>query len=338
MAGSGSETCACQPALERVKLAISGQVNRAVNLANDGDKTKAYFVDNDVSNTRVRFEGTAAVTDATTLGSTVEVAFSPNNSYDVSQDNESADDFTDVRKADIWARNDAYGRLLFGKGAAAADAGVNVEMVSFGMKSISLTMLIADADASRHRARERAVQSADVRDPRQVQRQRIGRRQVDRVPPVIARRGPLGVVRIRCGRRLRKRAGRLITREPQRIVQAEEQLRRQLPRAEGVQQGQSDHFPRTLGLESASEHLRRVNRDAIDGYRGIVIADGYGAYDAQVLDRLSLAIRAVGLFCVVSGGLVMAAADQKRVFGLALHARSVPDEQMRARERLPLVE
>lgn len=106
---------------ERVKLAISGQVNRAVNLADDGDKTKAYFVDNDVSNTRVRFEGTAAVTDTTTVGSTVEVAFSPNNSYDVSQDNESADDFTDVRKADIWARNDTYGRLLFGKGAAAAD-------------------------------------------------------------------------------------------------------------------------------------------------------------------------------------------------------------------------
>jgi len=106
---------------ERVKLAISGQVNRAVNLADDGDKTKAYFVDNDVSNTRVRFEGTAGITDATTLGSTVEVAFSPNNSYDVSQDNESPDDFTDVRKAEIWARNDNYGRLLFGKGQAAAD-------------------------------------------------------------------------------------------------------------------------------------------------------------------------------------------------------------------------
>jgi aspartate kinase len=31
---------------------------------------------------------------------------------------------------------------------AAADAGVNVEMVSYGMKSISLTMLIADADVA----------------------------------------------------------------------------------------------------------------------------------------------------------------------------------------------
>jgi hypothetical protein len=106
---------------DRVKLAISGQVNRAMNLADDGDKTKAYFVDNDVSNTRVRLVGTAAVTDTTTVGSTVEVAFSPNNSYDVSQDNESADDFTDLRRADVWARNDAYGQFSFGKGSAAAD-------------------------------------------------------------------------------------------------------------------------------------------------------------------------------------------------------------------------
>ena len=30
-----------------------------------------------------------------------------------------------------------------------ADAGVNVEMVSYGMKSISLTMLIADRDVAR---------------------------------------------------------------------------------------------------------------------------------------------------------------------------------------------
>jgi len=44
---------------ERIKLAISGQVNRAVNIAEDGKNTKAYFVDSDASNTRVRFVGTA---------------------------------------------------------------------------------------------------------------------------------------------------------------------------------------------------------------------------------------------------------------------------------------
>ncbi len=106
---------------EKIKLAISGQLNRATNIADDGDETKAYFVDNDVSNSRVRFVGTGQVTPETTLGTTVEVAFSPNNSFDVSQDNEEADDFIDLRKVEGSARNDRLGRLLFGKGAAAAD-------------------------------------------------------------------------------------------------------------------------------------------------------------------------------------------------------------------------
>ena len=106
---------------EKIKLAISGQLNRATNIADDGEKTRAYFVDNDVSNSRVRFVGTGQVTKETTLGTTVEIAFSPNNSFDVSQDNEQADDFIDVRKVEGSARNDRYGRLLFGKGSAAAD-------------------------------------------------------------------------------------------------------------------------------------------------------------------------------------------------------------------------
>ena len=106
---------------DTIKLAISGHINRAVNIADDGDDTKAYFVDNDVSNSRVRFVGTGAVTENTTLGSTMEIAFSPNNSFDVSQDNESSDDFIDVRKVEAFARNDSYGQVLFGKGQAAGD-------------------------------------------------------------------------------------------------------------------------------------------------------------------------------------------------------------------------
>ena len=45
-----------QPELE---LSISGQINRAVNVLGDGDGTEVTFVDNDVSNSRIRFVGTA---------------------------------------------------------------------------------------------------------------------------------------------------------------------------------------------------------------------------------------------------------------------------------------
>lgn len=121
VAASGYEAPVVTSGNDKVKLTISGQVNQAINVANDGDSTRAYFVDNDVSNTRVRFDGTAAVTESTTVGSTVEIAFSPNNSYDVSQNNQNAGDFIDVRRAEAFAQNDAFGRLSLGKGSAAAD-------------------------------------------------------------------------------------------------------------------------------------------------------------------------------------------------------------------------
>ena len=53
---------------DKVKLAISGQINRALNIADDGDKTDAYFVDSDASNTKVRFVGTALIDEDLTLG------------------------------------------------------------------------------------------------------------------------------------------------------------------------------------------------------------------------------------------------------------------------------
>lgn len=106
---------------ERVRLSISGHINRAINIADDGDKTKAYFVDNDVSNSRVRFVGTGQVAEDTTLGVVTEVAFSPNNSFDVSQDNETANDFVDVRKVEATVMNRTYGKFSLGKGQAAAD-------------------------------------------------------------------------------------------------------------------------------------------------------------------------------------------------------------------------
>jgi FtsZ-binding cell division protein ZapB len=88
---------------ERVKLSISGQVNRAVNIADDGKNTKAYFVDSDASNTRVRFVGIAKASEDLTLGTRIEVAIAPNESGEVSQGNEESDDFFDQRWAEVTA-------------------------------------------------------------------------------------------------------------------------------------------------------------------------------------------------------------------------------------------
>jgi hypothetical protein len=105
----------------RIRLDIAGQINQAFTAAGDGRQTKGYFVDNDASGSRLRFAGVSTFDEAWDLGSTLEIAFSPNNSFDVDQDNERAGDFFQVRRAELWVRDDRYGRLMFGQGSAAAD-------------------------------------------------------------------------------------------------------------------------------------------------------------------------------------------------------------------------
>jgi hypothetical protein len=105
----------------RIRLDVAGQINQAFNFAADGKDAKGYFIDNDASGTRLRFAGVGTFQEGPQVGTTLEIAFSPNNSFDVSQDNERAGDFIAVRRAELWARDDRFGRLMFGHGSAATD-------------------------------------------------------------------------------------------------------------------------------------------------------------------------------------------------------------------------
>jgi hypothetical protein len=136
----------------QVKVSVSGQVNRAINLANDGDKTKAYFVDNDVSNSRFRVLGLANYNEDVRFGGLLEVAFSPNNSFDVSQNNEDSDDLIDVRRAETGVDSKRLGRVWLGKGSSATDnvaeydlSGVDVIMYA-GVADIVGGLLFRDQD------------------------------------------------------------------------------------------------------------------------------------------------------------------------------------------------
>ena len=113
---------------ERVKLAVSGQINRAVNIADDGKNTAAYYVDNDASNSRVRFVGTAKMTDDLTLGSRLEVAFAPDESSQVSQNNESPGDFINERWAEVSLASKSYGKISLGKGDTASNNTAEVDL------------------------------------------------------------------------------------------------------------------------------------------------------------------------------------------------------------------
>jgi hypothetical protein len=105
----------------RIRLDVAAQVNPAVNIAGDGADTKAYFVDNDSTASRVRMAGVGSFQRGPDVGTTLELGFSPNNSFDVSQDNEVASDFISVRRAEVWVMDERFGRVMLGRGSAAAD-------------------------------------------------------------------------------------------------------------------------------------------------------------------------------------------------------------------------
>jgi len=127
---------------ERVKLAVSGQVNRAVNMVDDGDNLKAYYVDNGTSNSRLRFIGTAKMSEDLALGSRIEFAFAPNESSTVTQGNEGGDeDFVQGRWAEVSLASKAYGKLSLGKGDTASN---NTSQVDLSRTDVIMYSSVSD--------------------------------------------------------------------------------------------------------------------------------------------------------------------------------------------------
>ncbi len=105
---------------DKIRLAISGQINRAVNLVSDGRPAKLYHVDNNASNSRIRFVGSAQITNDLLLGTRIEVAISPDNSSLVSQTHQAPGDHFNQRWAEISLQSKTLGKLSLGKGDTAS--------------------------------------------------------------------------------------------------------------------------------------------------------------------------------------------------------------------------
>jgi len=115
---------------DEVRLTISGQVNRGVLVADDGDDTDVFFVDNDNSSTRIRLLGDAKFNDDISVGSVIEVQFESNSTAEVSQDNQrnvGANSFTE-RKLEVFVNSETYGRLWLGQGDTASNGTSEVDL------------------------------------------------------------------------------------------------------------------------------------------------------------------------------------------------------------------
>lgn len=119
----------------KVKLAISGQVNRAVLFADNGDKHDVFHVDNDASSTRVRFTGEGAVTPDLTIGSQIEIEFQSNASNVVAFGQDNAGGFSpgdgdtlNERKYEFYIDSKDLGRLWIGQGDPASNGTSEIDL------------------------------------------------------------------------------------------------------------------------------------------------------------------------------------------------------------------
>ena len=106
-----------------VRLAISGQVNRAVLYADNGDDGEFFHVDNDNSSTRVRFIGTGRFNEDFSVGSVIEVQFESNSTaaLRVNQDGPAGPNNFTERKLEVYGDSRRFGRLWVGQGDTASN-------------------------------------------------------------------------------------------------------------------------------------------------------------------------------------------------------------------------
>lgn len=123
---------------DRVKLAISGHVNRGVLFADNGNQSKFFHVDNNNISTRFGFRGEARVNEDFAAGMQLVLDVKSNSSSDVDivrpmEDRSAIND----REVEVYFDSKRFGRLWIGKGETASDTTNEIDL--------SGTVVIADA-------------------------------------------------------------------------------------------------------------------------------------------------------------------------------------------------
>ena len=120
---------AVQSGNDKVSVKLYGQLNRGVLIADDGDSTKTYQVDNDNSSTRIGLLGSVKPNEDWGIGTKFEVEFESNSSSAVNQDEQNGvggDNFHE-RWVEIFVQS-PYGKLSLGQGDTASNNTSEVDL------------------------------------------------------------------------------------------------------------------------------------------------------------------------------------------------------------------
>jgi len=127
---------------DKVSLKVSGQVNRLVMFASDGDQSRWFQADNDESSTRIRFQGSVSLDDGWSAGTNIEVQMESNSTANVTIDQNKSvigsNSFTE-RKLEVFFKSKKLGKLSLGQGDTASNGVAEVDL--------SGTTVIASSDS-----------------------------------------------------------------------------------------------------------------------------------------------------------------------------------------------
>ena len=103
-----------------MEFKVSGQVNRAITVADNGNETDYASVDNIGSNSRFRFTGNEKMANGMNVGFIYEMSVVQFGSteFDIGKNSGGGDVNLDTRKIDIYLEGD-FGKVSFGKGDGA---------------------------------------------------------------------------------------------------------------------------------------------------------------------------------------------------------------------------
>lgn len=119
---------------DKLSLSLSGQVNRGVLYADDGNSSEFIHVDNDNSSTRIRFIGKGKINDEVTVGTQIEVQDESNStaSVDIGGADVGGGSFGE-RKLEWYIDHARLGRIWVGQGDTASNGTSEVDLSGTGV-------------------------------------------------------------------------------------------------------------------------------------------------------------------------------------------------------------
>jgi len=110
---------------DKVKLTLSGQINRQMQVVDDGFNTEVKHTDNQLTGSRFRIGGSGKINADMSVGTMIEMGIIPNGAGATTQDaansNSGAASTHEARVVDIFFTSSKFGRVYMGKGSGGSD-------------------------------------------------------------------------------------------------------------------------------------------------------------------------------------------------------------------------